>query len=202
VNRSYRTRHAGDIPRWGPAPGWGEPTGWSPLIDDGPLPLRAASSVARWWWPTLAVAGFLTLAGFVLGHDDPAPGLSQRSLVTIALTALVVILLTIRRAAGPGPLTRALAEYTVVALLAMLLATTGVDVAQPPSDGKQASVAPHRRPALVKTLDGFRDWLAGWWQWADQEYDRRTQASSTTTLAQAREMAPSPAPPPSTRRPL
>jgi hypothetical protein len=195
VNRIHRTRHAGAIP------GWGEPTGWSPLMDDGPLPLRAASSVARWGWPALAVAGFLALAGFVLGHDHPAPGLSQRGLVTITLTALVVTLLTIHRAAGPGPLARALAEYTVVALLAVLLATTGVDVDQPPTGGTQASVAPDRRPALVRTLDGFGDWLAGWWQWADEEYDRRTQPSPTTAAEPKGEaMAPSPAVPPSTRR--
>jgi hypothetical protein len=205
VHRSHRTRHPGGLPGRGPpAPGWGEPTGWSPLIDHGPLPLRAATSVARWWWPTLAVAGFLALAGFVLGHDDPAPGLSQRGLVTIALAAVVVVLLTIHRAAGPGPLIRALAEYTVVALLAMLLATTGVDVDQPPVDGTQASVAPDRRPALVKTLDGFRDWLAGWWQWADQEYDRRTQPSSTTPpkpKGEAMTLSPTSPPSTSTRRP-
>jgi hypothetical protein len=205
VHRTHRTRHARGRPGWGPAPGWGEPTGWSPLIDHGPLPLRAATSVARWWWPTLAIAGFLALAGFVLGHDDPAPGLSQPGLVTIALAAAVVTLLTIHRTAGPGPLTRAMAEYTVVALLAALLATTGIDTDQPPADGTQASAAPDRRPALVKTLDGFRDWLAGWWQWADQEYDRRTRPPSTTTQEPKGEaMAPSPAPPPSTstRRPL
>jgi hypothetical protein len=202
VNRSHRTRHPGALPGWGPAPSWGEPTGWSPLIDHGPLPLRAATSVARWWWPTLAIAGFLTLAGFVLGHDDPAPCLSQRVLVTITMAAAVVVLLTIRRAAGPGPRSRALAEYTVVALLAILLATTGLDTDQPPADGTQASAAPDRRQSLVKTLDAFRDWLAAWWQWADREYDRRTRPSSTTTKPKGQAMAPSPALPASTRRPL
>jgi hypothetical protein len=204
VNRSHRTRHTDGTPGWGPAPGWGDPTGWSPLIDHGPLPLRAASSVARWLWPTLAVTGFLGVAGFVFGHDDPTPGMSQRGLVTITLAAAVVVLLTIHRAAGPGPLARAMAEYTVVALLAILLATTGIDAAQPPADTKQAGVAPDRRSALVKTLDGFRDWLAAWWQWADSEYDRRTRPPSTTTPEPKGEaMAPSPAPPPSTstRRP-
>jgi hypothetical protein len=202
VNRSHRTRHADGLPGWGPAPEWGQPTGWSPLIDDGPLPLRAASSVARWCWPILAVAGFLGVAGFVLGHDDPAPGLSNRGLLTIALAAVVVTLLTIRRAAGPGPLARAMAEYAVVALLAALLATTGVDVSQPPAGTKQASVIPDRRPALVKAMDGVRDWLAAWLQWADQEYDRRTSPPSTTTPSQGHAMALPPAPAASTRRPL
>jgi hypothetical protein len=58
-----------------------------------------AGSVARWWWPTLAVASFLAVAVYVTGHD---PGPSQRSLVTIALAALVVVLLTIHRTAGPA----------------------------------------------------------------------------------------------------
>jgi hypothetical protein len=140
------------------------------------------------------------VAGFVLGHDDPTPGLSRRGLAAIALAAVVVVLLSIRRAAGPGPLARAITEYTLVALLAGLLATTGLQLAQPPA-GTRASVAPDRRPALVKTLDGFRDWLGAWWQWANQEYHRRTQTSSTTTPSQRRALAPSPAPTASTRRP-
>jgi hypothetical protein len=197
VHHSYRTRRLGS-PGWDQPPGWGQPTGWSPLIDDGPLPLRAAGSVARWWWPTLATGGFLAVGGFVLGHDDPAPGLSQRGLLTIALMAVVVVLLSIRRTAGPGPLARAMGEYALVALLAGLLAT-GLHLAQPPAGGAQASVAPDRRPALVKTLDGFRDWLGTWWRWADQEYDRRTSPPSTTTRSQGRALAPSPAA--STRRP-
>ena len=143
----------------------------------------------------------LTLAGFVLGHDHPAPGLSQRGLATIALAAAVVVLLTIHRTAGPGPLARAITEYAVVALLAMLLATTGIAIDQPTADAKQASVAPDRRPALVKTLDGFGDWLAAWRQWADSEYDRRTRPSSTTPEPTGEAMAPSPALSPSTRRP-
>jgi hypothetical protein len=200
VNHSYRTRRLGGAPGWDPPPGWGQPAGWNPLIDDGPLPLRAAGSVARWWWPTLAVIGFLAVAGFVLGHDDPAPGLSGRGLAAIALAAVVVVLLSIRRTAGPGPLARAITEYTLVALLAGLLATTGLHPTQPPAGGTQASVAPDHRPALVKTLDGFRDWLAAWWRWADQEYDRRTSPPSTTSPGQRRAMAPSPAPTASTRR--
>jgi hypothetical protein len=201
VNHSYRTRRLGGAPGWDPPPGWGQPAGWSPLIDNGPLPLRAASSVARWWWPALAVIGFLAVAGFVLGHDDPAPGLSRRGLAAIALAAVVVLLLSIRRTAGPAPLARAMAEYTLVALLAALLATTGLHPTQPPAGGTQASVAPDHRPALVKTLDGFRDWLAAWWRWADQEYDRRTAPPTTTSPGQRRAMAPSPTPAASTRRP-
>jgi hypothetical protein len=124
------------------------------------------------------VTGFLVVTGFTLGHDDPAPGLSRRGLLTIALAAVVVVLLTIRRTAGPGPLARALFEYAVVFLLATLLATTGL-AGSPPAD-HAASAAADQRPALVKTVDGFRDWLDQWRQWARKETDRRTQAASTT----------------------
>jgi hypothetical protein len=203
VRRNHHTRHPAAMPGWGPAPGLGQPLpGWSPLIDRDPLPRRAASSVARWWWPILTLAGFGTVTGFVLGHDHPTPGLSTQGLLTIALAAAVVVLLTIHRAAGPRPLTRALAEYSVVALLTLLLATTGLPPVDPPTPaGAQASIAPDHRPALVKTLDGFRDWLAGWWQWADREYDRRTHSSSTPPAPKGDAMAPSPTQPTAIRRP-
>ena len=189
---------------WGQPPaGWGQPhlPGWAPLVDAGPAPLQAARSVGRWLWPTLALTGFLTLAGFMVGHDDPAPGLSRRGLLTIALAALVVVLLTIRRAAGPGPLARALLEYTVVFVLAVLVATTGIPVDQPSAAGKTASAAPDQRPALVKTIDGFRDWLSEWREWARTETNRRKRAGPTTP-DQGRALAPSPTPSSSTRSPL
>jgi len=174
VNYRTRTRHLS-----GPAPGWGQTPGLAPLVDDGPPYLQAARSAGRWLWPTLAVAGFGAVASFALRYDDPAPGLSQRGLGTIALAALVVILLTIRRAGGRGPLARALAEYAVVFLLAVLVATTGVDVDQAPTGDNQASAVPDHRPALVKVIDGARDWLGAWRQWADQESDRRSRAAPT-----------------------
>ena len=187
---------------WGQPAGWGQPTlpGWAPLIDDGPLP-HTARSVGRWLWPTLATTGFLTLAGFALRHDDPAPGLSVRGLVTIALAGLVVILLTIRRAAGPGPLARALLEYGVVFLLAVLVATAGVPVDQPAATDNKTATAADQRPALVKTLDGFRDWLSEWRQWAHTQTNRRAQSASTT-LDPRRHPDPSPTlASPSTRSP-
>ncbi len=190
--------------RWGQIPTSWDAPGWTPLVDHGPLPLQTARSVGRWLWPTLAVTGFLTVTGFVLGHDDPTPGLSLRGLCTIALAAAVVILLTLRRTTGPGPLTRALFEYAVVFLLAVLVATTGVTLDQPPATGaKSASAASDQRPALVKTIDGFGDWLSQWREWARTETDRRPQSSTATVpdpTGQA--MAPSPASPSSTRRSL
>jgi hypothetical protein len=186
---------------WSQPPGWGPPhqTGWTPLVDHGPIPLQTARSVGRWLWPTLSVSCFVLVTGFVLGHDDPTPGLSLRGLCTIALAAAVVILLTLRRTAGPGPLARALFEYAVVFLLAVLVATTGVNVSPPPANSKQASAAADQRPALVKIIDGFRDWLGEWRQWARTERDRRDQAA-VTTLDRSR--LTSPASSSSTRSPL
>ena len=187
--------------RWGQAPASWDAPGWAPLVDHGPLPLQTARSVGRWLWPTLATTGFLTLAGFALRHDDPAPGLSVRGLVTIALAGLVVILATIRRAAGPGPLARALLEYGVVFLLAVLVATTGVPVNQPAASNKTTAAA-DQRPALVKTLDGFRDWLSEWRQWAHTQTNRQAQ-SAATALDPRRHPDPSPTlASPSTRSPL
>jgi hypothetical protein len=92
-----------------PPPSW-DTSGWAPLVDPGPSYLHSARSVGRWLWPTLAVSSFLAVTGFVLGHDDPAPGLSGRGLFTVALAAAVVGLLTLHRRYGPRPLARALAD--------------------------------------------------------------------------------------------
>ena len=208
-----RTRHANTVPSWGPAPGWDQPLpGWTPLLDHGPLPLRAAGSVARWWWPTLAVASFLAVAVYVTGHD---PSLSQRGLLTIALAALVVVLLTIHRTAGPSRLARAAAEYTAVALLAALLTLTAAGN-QPPAtpaakgDANQAATASadasQDRPWVlrvaagviravtkaIRAVTGAARWVADLWRQADAKTDHPSRSPSTTT-PKAEAMAPSPA---------
>jgi hypothetical protein len=183
--------------RWSQPPTSWEPTlpGWAPLIDHGPLPLQTARSVGRWLWFTLATGGFLAVTGFVVAHDDPTPGLSVRGLLTVALAALVVALLTIHRRNGPRPLTRAMTEYAVVFVLAVLVATTGITLDQPAAaGGKTATAAADQRPALVTTIDSFRDWLSQWRNWARTETDRHPRSSSATTTAP--ELSPS------TRRPL
>jgi hypothetical protein len=185
--------------RLGQAPTAWDVPGWAPLVE--PVPLQTVRSVGRWLWFTVAVGGFLLVTVFAFAHDDPSPGLSVRGLVTIALAGAVVVLLTMRRAAGPGPLARAMAEYAVVFLLAVLIATTGIPVDQPPTGGNTASAASDQRPALVKTLDGFRDWLSEWRQWAHNQSDRRDQ-SAPTTLTRSRFLPPSAVPHSTTRRPL
>jgi hypothetical protein len=210
VHRTNRTRHLDPTPGWGSAPGWGQSfPGWNPLVDHGPLPLRAASSVARWWWPILALAGFGTVAGLVLGHDHPAPGLSTRGLVTIALAALVVVLLTIHRAAGPGPLTRAVAEYAVVAVLTGLLVADLGGIDQPSNPANPATTTEARRAArakpnleagqdqprvlrvaaavgravtkAIRVVTGAVGWLVDLWRQADQQTDLPSRSLSTTT---------------------
>jgi len=223
VHRNYRTRRADALLGWGPAPGWGQSfPGWSPLVDDGPLPLRAASSMARWWWPILALAGFGAVAGLVLGHNDSAASVSTRELVTIALAALVVVLLTIHRAAGPGPLARAVAEYAVVAVLAGLLVVDVGGVGQPPSnptgsaakaEARQATratpnlEASQDRPGVlrvaaavartvtktIRAVTGAAGWLVDLWRRADQQTDRRPSGSPSTSTATGEAMPRSPA---------
>ena len=212
MNRNYRTRHASGVPGWGPAPGWDQPLpGWNPLIDHGPLPVRMAGPVARWWWPTLAVAGFLSVVAYVTSHD---PGPSQRGLLTIALAALVVVLLTIHRTAGPSRLARAAAEYTVVALLAALLALPAAGNQQPVTPAAKgqathpatarAEASQDRPRALwvvagairavtraVRAVTGAAGWLVDLWRQADAKTDHPNR-SSTTTTPKAETRSPSP----------
>jgi hypothetical protein len=172
-----------------------------------------AGSVARWWWPTVALAGFGTVVGIVLGHDDPTPGLSTWGLATISLAALVVVLLTIHRTAGPGALARAAAEYTVVALLAGLLTTAGAVVDQQPTDPSKPNranaqvAAGDNQPAVLRAVTkvlragakvvrgviGAVRWLVNLWHRAEQQTTDNGEAMATPT--------PSPTPPaPSTWR--
>jgi hypothetical protein len=211
---------------WGqPAPGWGQAfPGWDPLPDAGSLPVRAARSLARWWWSISAIVGFLVVVGYVLAYDR-RPGLSNRGWLTVVLAAVVVATLSVRRTRGIGraPLARALAEYAVVALLAVLLATAGSQQPTPapedatgrqppteqsaqrpqpagpdrrqPSDRASAAAgaAVDRRPGIVRVVTGVWGWLAELWHTAGELADRRSPPPSTTTPTPSARALPAPA---------
>jgi hypothetical protein len=181
---------------WGqPPPGWQAP-GWAPLVDSSPRSLHAARSVGRWWWPILAVGGFLAVVVQVLDHDPSAPGLSYRGLLTVALAAVVVVLLTIHRRYGPRPLARAVAEYTVVAVLAALLATIGGAVDQHRADHQASGQARAQATAaddpprviqavtkvlragakVIRAITGAARWLVDLWHRADQQATAKGEA--------------------------
>jgi hypothetical protein len=193
--------------RLGPAP----LPGWAPLVDHGPFPLQTARSVGRWWWPTLAVSGFLAVVAYTFGHDHPSPGLSPRGLLTVALAAAVVIFLTIHRRNGPGPLARAVTEYTVVALLATLLAAPGVgvdqpaDPAQPTKAGQAEAAAGDDQPAVIRAgakvvragakvvrgVIGAVRWLVDLWRQASQKAAPATGEAMAAPLPSLSPTAPS-----------
>ena len=188
---------------WGQPPtGWGQPfPGWAPLVDPGPRPRQVARSLSRWWWPTLTVAGFLAILAYVVDHDPSAPGLSPRSLLTIALAATVVVLLTIHRRCGPRWLTRAVAEYATVALLAALLAAPSIGVDQPAADHTESgqaraqAAAGQDQPAVlravtklarvgapvVRGVTGAVRWLLDLWHRADQQATAKDEATAIAT---------------------
>jgi hypothetical protein len=187
---------------WGqPPPGWGQShfPGWAPLVDPGPRPLQAARSLGRWWWPTLTVAGFLAVLAYVVDHDPSTPGLSSRGLLTVALAATVVALLTIHRRYGPRWLARAVAEYATVALLAALLVAPAGTVEHRPVDhpdsgqARAQAVAGQDQPAviravtkvaragakLVRGVTGAVRWLVELWHRADQQATAKGEAMAT-----------------------
>jgi hypothetical protein len=148
--------------------------------------------VGRWLWPTLAISGFLAVVAYSFAHDLRAPDLSSRGLLTVALAAVVVALLTIHRRYGPRRLARAVAEYAAVALLATLLTAPGVGIDQQPADhpAKDQAVAGADQPAviravtkvlragaaLIRGLTGAARWLVNVWRRADQQASAKGEA--------------------------
>jgi hypothetical protein len=136
----------------------------------GPGPGRGPGRLRR-----QAVVGLVVLVvGWLLGLTS-----SGRGWLTIALAWLVVLLLGAHRASGAGWLARVVAEYTVVAVLAVLLATTA-SVGTPPPQPTPPGHPDQGRPVVIQAVVGVRDWLAAWWRWADQQANRHSQPPSTT----------------------
>ena len=162
-----------------------------PLTLDWPPPPLVADR-RRWGWLALTAIGFFLLLIWTFRHDDPAPGLSERGWATITLAALLLVLLSIHRAYGPAKLARALAEYAVVALLAVLLTTTSG--AHPPGRHPTTASAAHqhRPPAVIQAAAGVRDWLAGLWRQATQQAEHAGPTSTTRAHQRARALSPTP----------
>jgi hypothetical protein len=114
-----------------------------------PPPLR---EVRRRWlrWLCLIAAslGMLALVTFVISHDDPSqPGLSDRAWLTLAAAALLLVLLAVHHRLGALALLRALTEYAVVALLAVLLTLTALPATEPAANTPAAGRAPAQQQA-------------------------------------------------------
>ena len=112
---------------------------------------------------------------------------------------MVVVLLTIHRRYGPRPLARAVAEYTVVAVLATLLATIGGAVDQHRADHQASGQARAQATAaddqprvvqavtkvlragakVIRAITGAVRWLVDLWRQADH----KTQAKNRQAMA-------------------
>jgi len=111
----------------------------------------------------------------------------------------VVVLLTIHRRYGPRPLARAVAEYTVVAVLATLLATIGGPVDQHRADHQASGQARAQATAaddqprvvqavtkvlragakVIRAITGAVRWLVDLWHRAGQQATTRGEAMAT-----------------------
>jgi len=145
------------------------------------------------------VAGFLAVLTYVVDHDPASPGLSYRGLLTVALAAAVVALLTLHRRYRPWPLARAVAEYATVALLTALLTAPGIGVDRRPTDQATSSqaraqaAAPRDQPAVIRAaatvaragakvirgVTGAARWVIDLWRRADQLATTRSEAMAT-----------------------
>ncbi len=149
---------------------------WAPQWD-APIELRGRG---RGLWVLVAGSAFVCVASWVLTHDTaPGLGLSLRSWLTLALAALVVVLLSAYRAAGLRLLVRAVAEYTAVAALAVLLATTTGAGA---GARHHAAAAADQRPAVMRRAVEAYDWLAELWHQTQRKTGTDQPQAPTTTM--------------------
>jgi hypothetical protein len=146
-------------------PGWG--MGWGMPHPALPRPGRI-SERTRWLWLVPLVASFLTVFGWVVAHD-PGKGLalSNRGWLTIAVALLLLVLLGVHRLEGLGHLTRMVAEYAVVATLAVLLATAASTAPSPAEpEAKARAQAAARAAGACPPVIQVRAWLSCLWHQA------------------------------------
>jgi peptidoglycan/LPS O-acetylase OafA/YrhL len=140
---------------------------------------------ARRPWLLILVAAFLVVAAWLTGQLT-----STRGWLMVALAwVLVVALAGHRDAGGRRRLLRTLAEYAVVAVLAVLL-VTGAGVAKPTlprSAGRTTAGTGQLCPDAVQGVAGDAcDFLAKVWRAAKQAKNRAATTTSPTTTTRRR----------------
>jgi lysylphosphatidylglycerol synthetase-like protein (DUF2156 family) len=143
---------------------------------------RSVGSVGRFLWPALVLGGFAALVAY-LAASDGKPGMSDRSWLVVLLAAVVAGVLTFHRGQGARHLLWTLIEYAVVALLAVLLVTSGGHEPAP-AKGRRHPDA-HRGqepngPVLVQVPGHVAGWISDRWQAATEAADRQATPPSTT----------------------
>jgi hypothetical protein len=141
------------------------PMGWGMPHPAMQRPGRLAERT-RWLWLVPLVVGFLTVFGWVASHD-PGKGLvlSRRGWATTAAAAVLMWLISVHRNDGFGHLVRMVAEYAVVAVLAVLV-VTAASTAQGP-----AALEARARAQALSCL---------WHQASEAAKDEGTPSTTTT----------------------
>jgi aryl carrier-like protein len=169
--------------------------GWAPLAGPparGRRSYRGGRFDGRWLLALAGIAATTALLAALVAYllvTDPTAGLSTRSLLVLALAAVVVLVLVVRsNRAGARSVLRTLAEYVTVAALAVLLATTATTPPPGvPAVGRdQPDAVERQQPDQVATLPpGIRHvvgaglWVAERWRQADAAIDRQEAEAST-----------------------
>jgi hypothetical protein len=163
-------------------------------FDRGWPPPSLREVQARWLrWLCLAAAGLGAWAfvAYVVGHDDARPGLSAQGWTTLAAAALLLAVLSVRYYRRGGlALAGTLAEYVVVALLAVLLTLTATGVPLPPHPSGQAPKQQAARAGQRATTAGKQAahgcppvrqvpaWVACLWRQAQQAHQPTPKAKA------------------------
>jgi hypothetical protein len=154
--------------------------GWSPLSEPTP---RLGTQLSRWLWPSAVLAAFAALVAYVFA-TSPGRGVSSRGLVTLALAAIALVVLTLRRRWGPLAVLWTLAEYAVVATLAGLLvlnaAAPSAPAERPARERRQTTEQGSTLPPVIRQVVGAAGWVAELWQRAERQADQRQQSPPTT----------------------
>jgi hypothetical protein len=154
--------------------GWGMP---HPALQ---RPAGRVTERTRWLWLVPLVVGFLTVFGWVASHD-PGKGLalSNRGWLTIAAAAVLIVLISIHRNDGLGHLARIVAEYAVVAVLCVLLATTTAAAGGQHAQGTTAKAQAGPGAGCPPVLQ-VRAWLTCLWHQASEasKADQQAQGNS------------------------